>query len=153
MNRMEPSNTSERLDDQPDHQSQQGKKRSQRTPAEWTTFSIASLILAGIVSLVVYVWFNQERQSPPILSVNESQSIREVENHFYVPFAVTNTGGNTAESVQIVAELEINGEVVESGEQQIDFLSGGETQEGAFIFSQDPRSGDLTVRVASYKLP
>jgi len=70
-----------------------------------------------------------------------------------VPFTVTNTGGETAESVQIIAELRVNGEVLESGDQQIDFLSSGETQEGAFIFSRNPSQGQLIVRPSSYKLP
>jgi uncharacterized protein (TIGR02588 family) len=55
--------------------------------------------------------------------------------------------------VQIIAELEIDGEVVESGEQQIDFLSGGEAETGAFIFSKNPQQGTLKLRAASYTLP
>jgi uncharacterized protein (TIGR02588 family) len=43
--------------------------------------------------------------------------------------------------------------VEESGEQQIDFLASGEKEEGAFVFSRDPRQGELVMRVASYKLP
>lgn len=123
-----------------------------RSIAEWVTFSIASLILAIIVSLVGYTWLNEKNQ-PPILSVTKKQTIREIDGQFYVPFEVENTGGDTAESVQIMAELLINGKVTETGEQQIDFLSSGETEEGAFIFSQNPRQGQLNVRVSSYKLP
>jgi uncharacterized protein (TIGR02588 family) len=145
MSKMEPLDASNELE--------RDDGRSHPTLAERVTFGLASLILAVFVGLVIYVWLDQERQKPPIISVEESQSIREVTGQFYVPFDVTNTGGNTAESVQIIAELKINGEVAESGEQQIDFLSGGETATGAFVFSQDPRLGDLMVRVASYKLP
>ncbi len=60
------------------------------------------------------------------------------------------TGPRTGEPV---GELRIDGEVAETGEQQIDFLSGGETQEGAFVFSQPPTDENLTLRIASYKLP
>ncbi|BDI18112.1 TIGR02588 family protein [Nostoc cf. commune SO-36] len=123
-----------------------------RSIAEWVTFSVASLIVAIIVSLVGYTWLNEKNQ-PPILSVTKKQTIREVDGQFYVPFEVENTGGDTAESVQIMAELLINGKVTETGEQQIDFLSSGETEEGAFIFSQNPRQGQLNLRVGSYKLP
>ena len=45
------------------------------------------------------------------------------------------------------------GEEEQEGEQQIDFLSGGETAEGAFVFTLDPAAGELELRVASYKLP
>ncbi|HEY9622142.1 MAG TPA: TIGR02588 family protein [Crinalium sp.] len=150
MSQIEQTNSSESDLEQ---DQEQGQARSHRTPAEWVTLGISSFILAGLIGLVVYVWLDQERQRPPAISVTEPQSIRETDGQFYIPFEVTNTGGGTAESVQIMAELTVNGEVVESGEQQIDFLSGGETAEGAFVFSQDPRSGEVTIRVASYKLP
>jgi uncharacterized protein (TIGR02588 family) len=128
------------------------QQADKRTPAEWVSLGIASLILAFIVSLVGYTWLN-DRHEPPILSLSNKQPIREVNGQFYVPFELVNQGGETAESVQVMAELEINGEVVEEGEQQIDFLSRGEKEEGAFIFSRDPRNGKLILRVASYKLP
>lgn len=128
------------------------QQKPERSPAEWVTFSAASFILAVIVSLVGYTWLNDKNQ-PPILSVTNKKTIREIDGQFYVPFEVVNTGGDTAESVQIMAELQINGKVAESGEQQIDFLSSGEMEEGAFVFSQNPRQGQLTIRVASYKLP
>ena len=127
-------------------------EQSKRSIAEWVTFSIASLILAFIVSLVSYTWINEKNQ-PPILSLTKKETIREIDGQFYVPFEVVNTGGDTAESVQIMAELLINGKVAESGEQQIDFLSSGEREEGAFVFSQNPRQGQLNLRVGSYKLP
>ncbi|MBG1267664.1 TIGR02588 family protein [Nostoc sp. WHI] len=128
------------------------QQQPERSIAEWVTFSIASLILTLIVSLVSYTWINEKNQ-PPILSLTKKETIREIDGQFYVPFEVVNTGGDTAESVQIMADLLINGKVAESGEQQIDFLSSGEREEGAFVFSQNPRQGQLNLRVGSYKLP
>ncbi|MEG4328260.1 TIGR02588 family protein [Microcoleus sp. herbarium5] len=128
------------------------EQQQKRTPAEWVTFAIACLILSILIGLVIYNWVTK-KQEPPIISVTRKTPIRENKGQFYVPFTVTNTGGETAESVQIIAELRVNGEVLESGDQQIDFLSSDETQEGAFIFSRDPRQGELIVRSSSYKLP
>lgn len=128
------------------------QKQFKRSLAEWVTFAIASFILATLSGLVVYNWLTNKHE-PPILSVTQNTAMRETGGQFYIPFILTNTGGETAESVQVIAELRVNGEVLESGEQQIDFLSSGETQEGAFIFSRDPRKGQLILRVASYKLP
>jgi uncharacterized protein (TIGR02588 family) len=130
----------------------QTSQRPKRSLAEWVTFSIATLILTVIVGLVCYTWVN-DKHEPPILSVTNKQKIREVDGQFYVPFEIINNGGETAESVQIMAELKINNEVIETGEQQIDFLSTSEKEEGAFIFKTDPRKGQLTLRVASYKSP
>jgi uncharacterized protein (TIGR02588 family) len=33
------------------------------------------------------------------------------------------------------------------------FLSSDESEEGAFLFSRNPRQGQLNLRIASYKLP
>ncbi len=126
-------------------------ERGERSPAEWVTFLVASAILLAVVGLVLYDWLG----TPDILpQLNVTQGdIRTVGEQFYVPFTVENTGGDTAQNVQIVAELRVNGEMLEDGEQQIEFLSEGETEEGEFVFREDPQSGELTLRVASYTAP
>lgn len=130
----------------------QVEEKPLRSPAEWISFSIALLILTAVVGLVVYQWITQ-KQEPAMLSVTQKNEVQRTPGQFYVPFSVTNTGGETAELVQVIAELRINGKVEETGEQHIDFLSSGETEEGAFVFSRNPREGEVIVRVASYKLP
>lgn len=125
-----------------------------RSPAEWISFSIASFILAIVIGLAGYLWLGQEQnQEPPDLHVSTTQGIRQSSGQFYVPFKIENIGGQTAEAVQVIAELRINGSVEEEGEQLIDFLASHEIEEGAFIFTRNPQEGELTIRVASYKLP
>ncbi len=130
----------------------QPQQRPARSPAEWTAFSLALAILAVVIGLVLYDWFTSKEQPPSLEIVQDTSAIYPAQGKFYVPFTVTNTGGDTAESVQVLAELRIKGEV-EEGEQQIDFLAGDETEAGAFVFSRDPRQGELILRAASYKLP
>lgn len=84
---------------------------------------------------------------------NSFKPLREVNGQYYIPFEVVNKGEETAASVQIVAELRVNGKVEQKGEQQIEFLSRSEKETGAFIFSKNPEKGELTLRVASYKSP
>jgi len=123
-----------------------------RSLAEQVSFSIAALILFTLVGFICYLWLGKgEPSSPkPVVTV---KPIEEISGQFQVPFELTNQGDVTAASVQVVAELQIQGEIAETGEQQVDFLSSHETESGAFVFSQDPRKGKLTIRVASYKLP
>jgi uncharacterized protein (TIGR02588 family) len=123
-----------------------------RSLAEWVSFGIASAILLAVVGLVIYDWVAIP-QGAPTLSIAQDGEIREESGQFYVPFVVENVRGNTAEAVQVMAELRIDGEVVESGEQQIDFLSGRETHTGAFVFTRDPAEGELVLRIGSYKEP
>lgn len=123
-----------------------------RSLAEQASFSIAVLMLATLVGLVCYLWLGRREQTSPN-PVVITKPIEELSGQFHVPFELMNQGDSTAASVQVIAELYIKGAVVETGEQQIDFLSSHETESGAFIFSQDPREGKLLVRVASYKSP
>ncbi|MCU0532732.1 MAG: TIGR02588 family protein [Hydrococcus sp. Prado102] len=134
------------------HQKSEKNQRQRTTLAEWVTFLLSLAVVALIVGLVLHSWMTQSDE-PPILQVTGTTEIREVQGQFYVPFTVENLGGETAESVQVISEIEQNGQVVETGEQQIDFLSANEKQEGAFIFTRDPRQGNYNVRVGSYKLP
>jgi uncharacterized protein (TIGR02588 family) len=123
-----------------------------RSLAEQVSFAIAALILATLIGFVCYLWLGKREQSPPN-PVTKTQSVQKLSGQFHVPFELTNQGDDTAEAVQVIAELRLNGEVVETGEQQFDFLSSRETESGTFIFSRDPRLGELTVRVASFKNP
>jgi uncharacterized protein (TIGR02588 family) len=126
-------------------------KRPKRSTAEWVTLICSSTLLLVVFVLIGYSWATKPKE-PPFLNVNYSIAAPKM-NQFQVPFEVVNDGGETAEMVQVIAELRINGEIVESGEQIVDFLSRKETQQGMFIFSRDPRQGDLRIRVASYKEP
>jgi uncharacterized protein (TIGR02588 family) len=124
----------------------------QRSFAEKVSFTVSLFILSLIVSLICYVWITGDT-NPPILSVTTGAEIRETNQQYYVPFTVINNGGSTAESVEVVAELLSENGELETGNQQIDFLSRKEEQEGEFVFSLNPQQGELKVRIASYKSP
>ncbi|WP_416670074.1 TIGR02588 family protein [Egbenema bharatensis] len=130
----------------------QKRLRAYTFSAEWITFAIAAFLVLILVGLVLFVWLTQSDE-PPILSVHPQTVVERSQGQYYVPFTTANVGGGIAESVQVLGELIINGQMEEMGEQQIDFLSAGEEQQGAFVFSHDPRQGELIIRVASYKLP
>jgi uncharacterized protein (TIGR02588 family) len=127
-------------------------KRPPRSLAEWVTFSLASIIVGAIAGLIIYAWAT-ERNQPPILEISQAEPIRPINGKFYVPIKTVNQGGKTAEAIHAIAELRVNGTIVEASDLQIDFLSSNETEEGAFIFTQDPRRGELRLRVGSYKTP
>jgi len=130
----------------------QNVKRPPRSSAEWVSFIIASVICATIAGLVVYSWLT-ERDRPPVLKVEAIDNVREENGQFYIPFEVTNVEGQTVESVQIIAELEVDNEIKEAGDLEIDFLTKGEKEKGAFVFRHDPQKGKLRFRIAAYRLP
>ena len=122
-----------------------------RSLAEKVSFSVSLSIVGIIVALVCYTWITGDT-NPPILSVTTAK-IRQIDRQYYVPFTVVNSGGETANSVEVVARLASDSTTIETGRQQIDFLSRKEERSGEFIFDRDPRQGELSVRVASYKQP
>lgn len=136
---------------QPQSANESPDQPPERTLAEWVTFGIATTILLLIIGGVIYDWIATP-PAPPVLTVRQKEDVRRENGQFYVHFEVENSGGETAEAVQVIGTLRV-GEQEEEGEQQIDFLSGGETAEGAFVFTRDPAAGELELRVASYKLP
>jgi len=124
---------------------------TRRSLAEWITFTLATVILLSLVGLIIFDWqVNQNR--PPAFEI-EVTAPRLTEGRYYVPFAIRNTGGHIARTVQVTATLHLDDSDDEAGEQQIDFLSGHEQKRGSFVFTHDPQQGDLTIRVASYRLP
>jgi uncharacterized protein (TIGR02588 family) len=122
-----------------------------RHPAEWVAFGIASALLALVVgAILAFVATGPAR--PPRFTVSAPQT-RVADGAFHIRTEVRNTGEETAESVQVAAELVRDGETVAEGDQVIDFLPGGETREVEFVFSADPSSGLLDVRVTGYVVP
>jgi uncharacterized protein (TIGR02588 family) len=127
-------------------------RRPVRSPAEWVAFAVASAVLLFVVGAIVSMWVDGDDR-PPHVVVEQEGEIRQVGSTFYVPVTVINRGGRTAENVQVLAELSRDGEVIEDGEQAIDFLAGGETEELEFVFTEDPGSGQFTVRAGSFTRP
>lgn len=128
-------------------------EQKKRSFPERLSFGVAIFIVGLLIFLILYQWKVVENQ-PPLLSVIVEQEIRYYGTQYYVPFTVSNLGGQTAKSVQVIGELQIEDDKIdEEGEQLIDFLSGGEKASGAFIFTHNPERGQLIIRVASYKLP
>ena len=123
-----------------------------RTTAEKISFTLALGVLIVIIGSVSYLWVSDRNRTPPVLQIT-ADSPEQRQGTYYVPFTVENSGGKTAATVQVIAELSINGEVVEWGEQTVDFLSREEQAAGAFMFRRDPTIGELTVRVGSYSEP
>ena len=128
------------------------KTNKKRSAAEKTSFIFSLFIISILFFLVCFSWITGDN-NPPILSVTIDSNIRNVQQQYYVPFSVINSGGETVESVEIVAKLAFDSQEEETGRQQVNFLSRKEKRSGEFIFNHNPQQGKLTVRVASYKLP
>lgn len=127
-----------------------GEPRRGRGVAELVVVAIAGGVLLALAGAIGWLWL--QPRDPAQLNVSRPES-RQVDGQRYVSAEVTNDGDETAEAVQVLAELSVDGEVVADGEQVVDFLSGGETQEVVFVFETVAPDAEILLRVASYSVP
>lgn len=121
-----------------------------RTTAEWVTFAVSCAVLLVVVALVVVQLVGEHDPAAP--EAHRVGPVRVVGGQHFVDVAVTNGGDATAANVQVTASLVIDGESTE-GDQSIDFLAGGETEDLVFVFDDAPSDGELTVAVSGYGVP
>ena len=120
--------------------------RLPRSRPEWVTFLVSCTVLAVIVVLIASQAAGTLQPAAP--TAERSGEVRRVEGRFVVPVRVNNLGDEAAQNVQVIAELRV-GDVVETGDQSIDFLSGGDAVTLYFLFDNDP---DAPTRVGQPEL-
>lgn len=118
---------------------------------ERATFAASAVVLLLLAGAIVALWVQQ--RDPAILTVEQVGTMRVAGGHSYLTAEVRNSGDETAEAVQVVAELRIEGDVVAEGDQSIDYLSGGEVETIVFIFDQVTPTGDIDLQITGYKVP
>ncbi len=118
---------------------------------ERVTFVAAVAVLVGVAGGIVLLWVQPRDEAT--LRVEQTGEVRVVDGQSYLTATVSNTGDVTAEAVQVVAELLVDGEVITSGEQVVDFLSGGEAEEVVFVLDGSAPEAETKLRVASHKDP
>lgn len=128
------------------------QERPPRTTAEWWTFAVSVALVGLVAGLIVLSWATGP-SGPALLEAGQSGPVVRTGGAYRVPFEVRNTGGEPANNVQVVGELEIDGTLEGEGEQSVMFLSAGERETGAFLFPADPALGVVTISVASYSEP
>jgi uncharacterized protein (TIGR02588 family) len=130
---------------------QKGSGQRARSAAERTTLAISIVLILALLALVTYVSVSGGSEPPVVEARPLNQEIRREGESYYLPVAVTNQGGRTAEEVVVQVELAASDGSSEASEFTLDFLAGGETREGTAVFSMDPAAGELTIDVASFQ--
>jgi uncharacterized protein (TIGR02588 family) len=123
--------------------------RPPRSPAEWASFAGSSAVIGIVVALIGLQVPGSDRPAAPIARVEQ---VRHVGDAFHVDVTVHNDGDDTAANVEVAAELTV-ADSTSTGEQTIDFLSGGEDHRLVFVFGQSPELGELRVDVTGFAEP
>jgi uncharacterized protein (TIGR02588 family) len=130
---------------------QEATRQRGRSAAERTTLAISIILILGLLALVTYVSMTGGDDLPIVEARPLPAEMRHEGESYYLPVAVTNRGGRTAEEVVVEAELAGRDGSSEASEFTLDFLAGGETREGTAVFATDPSEGELTIDVASFQ--
>ncbi|MBF9254444.1 hypothetical protein I2I11_14160 [Pontibacter sp. 172403-2] len=138
---------------EPDNQSEQDNQQGdQKNWLEWAVFGLSLLLVLTILVYLGYKTYTQKPATPDLYV--EYQPDPSPHSPFRYHVSVHNTGGKTAEVVQVEMVLWQGGEEMEKAEMQIDFAPQKSKREGWVLFSKDPALADSVVaRVVSYKQP
>lgn len=120
-------------------------------PLEWAFAILGCGIVLGVVGYLGYRGVQEDAGRPGVV-VRELRSERDGSD-YRVDVELENTGRETAQSLQIVAELSRGGETLESDEAIVDYLPAESTRQIGFYFRTDPESADLTIRPGGFNYP
>lgn len=126
-------------------------ERTSRSRAEWASFAIASAVLLAVAGAIGALW--AQPSQPPDLTVTLIGEPRRTGPSTYLTAEVENHGTETAQDVQVVAEMTEAGEPVQVGEQVVTFLAGGASERVVFVIDARLQLNDLTLSVDSYTEP
>ncbi|MGI8642917.1 MAG: hypothetical protein ACR2LS_02235 [Thermomicrobiales bacterium] len=139
------------------HQGQQGRAEHgsrERSLAEWTTLIVSVLIVGTLIgaALVEYFWLDEAR-GVRLEATLALEQTRRVDDRYYIPFTVTNSGADGAENVNVVFEVQQDGQTVEESTIQIAFMANGGMSQGEMVTAYDPAVYDVSARVSAFETP
>jgi uncharacterized protein (TIGR02588 family) len=118
---------------------------------EWIIGAIGLLIVLSAVGLLMYEAIGGDKSPPDVkLTVETMEQLR---NGYLVKVRAVNEGGEPAARVAIEVELLNDGEIVESGETQFEYLPAHSKREAGVFFTRDPRQGELRLKARGYEEP
>jgi len=115
------------------------------------TFVVGLLILLALISYLVYQ-ISQDKKSPPEIQV--TTSYQTAMDNYAFEVTVENNGGESAEAVNIKLSLYQEGEAVEDGTMDIQYVPVKSKETGWIVFHSDRKTGDsLVVSSVTYMKP
>jgi uncharacterized protein (TIGR02588 family) len=137
--------------DEPRSNSQKQQENNAIPIWEWIVAGVGLVLVAGVIGFLLYEALSSNRLPPDVkLSVD---SVVQTRNGFLVRITAVNSGGITAEGVDIEGELRSGTEPVERSQTTIDYLPPRSQKKAGLFFTRDPRQLELHVRPLGYEEP
>ncbi|MBB3019679.1 uncharacterized protein (TIGR02588 family) [Microvirga lupini] len=140
------------MSDESLHQNEQRSGAARHTPwLEWCASGAGLLLTLCIFGFITWQAFD-DAVSPPAITV-EATNISSIDGGYRVMFQARNAGGAAAAQVRIEGALSSGSHAPETSSVVLDYIPGQSAREGGLFFTQDPRSGNLALRVSGFARP
>ena len=126
-------------------------ERQSMSTAERVTFTAAVGILVILAGSIFWLW--AQPREPAIVTVAPSGDRRVTDSQTYVTARVRNSGDDTAQAVQVRAELTVDGEVVAEGEADDRLPLRRRVRASGFVFDVTEPDALVDLRVGGYVVP
>ncbi len=133
-----------------DEDAQEQQSQGGTSPAEYALGGLGALLVLALFAFLAYQAL-AVREMGPELAV-EVTEVEQAGAGYAVHVQVRNDGGTTAEAVHISGQLTRNGRQVGQASASISYVPPASRRAAVLVFSQDPRTGELTVGPDGYKV-
>ena len=114
---------------------------------EWLAAALGLLVALVLLGIIGREALRRDGDEVPVLAA-QVEAIERTPNGYVARIKITNGAAQTA------ARVEVEGTSgSEVSHASIDYVPGRSQAEGGLMFHDDPRKGDLRVRVTGYQLP
>jgi uncharacterized protein (TIGR02588 family) len=119
--------------------------------AEYVAGALGGLLVLALVAFLAYQALGVRETGPEVSVV--VTGVEQDGAGWTVRYEAVNSGGQTAEAVQIGGTLVRDGRQVGEASSSIAYLPPHSSRAGALVFSTDPGRGELRVGVVGYRWP
>lgn len=142
----------ETAQDDSKHRDERSSHAAPHTPLlEWIASGIGLLLALCVFGFIGWQAID-DPGSPPAVRV-EATEVASVPGGYRVIFQAHNSGGAAAAQVRIDGTLSGTSQSPETSSVILDYIPGQSMREGGLFFTQDPRSGRLSLRALGFTKP
>jgi uncharacterized protein (TIGR02588 family) len=128
-------------------------KKPKKNPLEWTVFMLSFLLVLFLWGYLLYHVFAKGTVSPPMIQV-AVQEPKPFAAGFMVEVDLRNSGGETAENVQVEVVLRNGTTEIEKAEFQIAYIPRHSRRNGYVVFQTNPSSVErIDASVVGFEIP
>ena len=127
--------------------------KARRYPfVEWVSAAIGLAITGGMFGFLAYEAVLQHNGGPPQMTV-VPVGVAKGDSAYVLEVDVENVSHHTGAAVEVEGTLTDGGRAIETSSATLTYVPGGSVRRAGLVFTHDPRSYKLELRVTGYERP